>query len=68
MKKHEFGETAMRVSKFDAWGNDFLVLDVADVPANSIAVTAGSAAAPHVGAPDWPAAARSWCHILFSFS
>ena len=45
----------MRVSKFDAWGNDFLVLDIADVPA-------GSAAAPHVGAPDWPAAARTWCH------
>lgn len=38
----------MRVSKFDAWGNDFLVLDIADVPAGS--------------APDWPAAARAWCH------
>jgi len=45
----------MRVSKFDAWGNDFLVLDVSDVPAGSADVRAGSA-------PDWPAAARAWCH------
>ncbi len=45
----------MRVSKFDAWGNDFIVLDVADVPTGSADVRAGSA-------PDWPAAARTWCH------
>jgi diaminopimelate epimerase len=45
----------VHVSKFDAWGNDFLVLDLADVP------TGGGAAGPPGGAPDWPAVARAWC-------
>lgn len=40
----------MRVNKFDAWGNDFLVVDIADVRAANATVE-----------PDWPAAARAWC-------
>jgi len=43
------------VSKFDAWGNDFLVLDLAEVDAYR------SAAAPVTDTPDWAAAARAWC-------
>ena len=45
----------MRVSKFDAWGNDFLVLDLAEVDADR------SAAAPVTDTPDWAAVARAWC-------
>ena len=45
----------MRVSKFDAWGNDFLVLDLAEVDAYR------SAAAPVTDTPDWAAVARAWC-------
>lgn len=41
----------MRVSKFDAWGNDFLVVDMADVRAADTS--------PHL---DWPATARAWCN------
>lgn len=41
----------MRVSKFDAWGNDFLVVDLADVRAE-----------PIDGAPNWPEVARVWCN------
>ena len=41
----------MRVSKFDAWGNDFLVVDMADVRAAD--------PAPDL---DWPATARAWCN------
>ena len=36
----------MQVSKFDAWGNDFLVLDVAAVGSTH---------------PEWPDGARKWC-------
>jgi len=43
------------VSKFDAWGNDFLVLDLAEVDAYR------SAAAPVNDTPDWAAVARAWC-------
>lgn len=45
----------MRVSKFDAWGNDFLVLDLAEVDAYR------SAAAPVTDTPDWASVARAWC-------
>ena len=45
----------MRVSKFDAWGNDFLVLDLAEVDAYR------SVAAPVTDTPDWAAVARAWC-------
>ena len=45
----------MRVSKFDAWGNDFLVLDLAEVDA------ARSPAALVTDTPDWAAVARAWC-------
>ncbi|MFM8714485.1 MAG: diaminopimelate epimerase [Actinomycetota bacterium] len=45
----------MRVSKFDAWGNDFLVLDLADLPPSG-------GVDPATGATlDWPALARTWC-------
>lgn len=44
----------MHVSKFDAWGNDFLVLDVADLR--------GDAARPTGAEPDWALAARTWCN------
>jgi len=45
----------VRVSKFDAWGNDFLVLDLAEVDADR------SPAAPVTDTPDWAAVARAWC-------
>lgn len=48
----------MRVHKFDAWGNDFLVLDMADVRSQ------GDATGPIFRDPsliNWPAAARAWC-------
>jgi len=45
----------VRVSKFDAWGNDFLVLDLAEVDADR------SPAAPVTDTPDWAAVARGWC-------
>lgn len=45
----------MRVSKFDAWGNDFLVLDLAEVDADR------SPAALVTDTPDWAAVARAWC-------
>ena len=48
----------MRVHKFDAWGNDFLVLDMADVRSQ------GDATGPIFRDPsliNWPAAARTWC-------
>ena len=42
----------MRVSKFDAWGNDFLVLDVAQLR------SAGADEAAVV----WPEVSRAWCN------
>jgi len=47
----------VKVSKFDAWGNDFLVLDVADLRANRAGQT--MAASSEL---DWPAVARMWCN------
>jgi len=47
----------VRVTKFDAWGNDFLVLDLADLRRHS----AGPAGAD-VQQPDWPGLARAWCN------
>ena len=49
----------MRVSKYDAWGNDFLVLDLADVRS-----TSGDAARSGDDGqqPDWASAARKWCN------
>jgi len=44
----------MHVSKFDAWGNDFLVLDVADVR--------GKPGRPTGIEPDWSNIARAWCN------
>lgn len=44
----------VRVNKFDAWGNDFLVLDLAEVRALAVS---GST----IGEPQWPAVARAWC-------
>jgi diaminopimelate epimerase len=46
----------VRVSKFDAWGNDFLVLDLADVPPG------GGADLATGTTPDWPSVARAWCN------
>lgn len=46
----------MRVSKFDAWGNDFLVLDLADLPPG------GGADPATRTTPDWPSVARAWCN------
>ncbi|MFM8993598.1 MAG: diaminopimelate epimerase, partial [Actinomycetota bacterium] len=46
----------MRVSKFDAWGNDFLVLDLADLPPG------GGADLATGTTPDWPSVARAWCN------
>ena len=46
----------MRVSKFDAWGNDFLVLDLADLPPGGAADLATGTT------PDWPSIARAWCN------
>ena len=49
----------MRVKKFDAWGNDFLVLDLADVRSEA---QSGSSDQPGgVHNIDWPSAARTWC-------
>jgi len=45
----------VRVSKFDAWGNDFLVLDLADLPPSRGADVATGTT------PDWPSIARAWC-------
>lgn len=42
----------MRVSKFDAWGNDFLVLDVAPLRSGAI----------DEAAINWPDVARAWCN------
>ena len=42
----------MRVSKFDAWGNDFLVLDVAQLR---------SAGVDEAGV-DWQEVSRAWCN------
>ena len=42
----------MRVSKFDAWGNDFLVLDVAQL--RSVGVDEAAVA--------WPEVSRAWCN------
>ena len=42
----------MRVSKFDAWGNDFLVLDVAQL--RSAGVDEAAVA--------WPEVSRTWCN------
>lgn len=46
----------LRVSKFDAWGNDFLVLDLADLPPG------GGADLATGTTPDWPSVARAWCN------
>jgi diaminopimelate epimerase len=45
----------VRINKFDGWGNDFLVLDLADLPPGGGADLGAGAA------PDWPALARTWC-------
>ena len=42
----------MRVSKFDAWGNDFLVLDVAQLRSAGIDEAAVA----------WPEVSRAWCN------
>ncbi|MFM7897355.1 MAG: hypothetical protein ACKO97_00100, partial [Actinomycetota bacterium] len=45
----------VRINKFDGWGNDFLVLDLADLPPSG-------GVDPATGAtPDWSALARTWC-------
>lgn len=50
----------MRISKFDAWGNDFLVLDMSDARA---AVDARSVSDTRdVSAIEWPSVARAWCN------
>lgn len=59
----------VRIDKFDALGNDFLVLDTAQVSSQSTGVSGGTdsaAAGASSGAgapqtPDWPAIARAWC-------
>lgn len=49
----------MRISKFDAWGNDFLVLDMSDARA---AVDARpSPDSRDVSDIDWSSMARAWC-------
>ncbi|MGA1404066.1 MAG: diaminopimelate epimerase [Ilumatobacteraceae bacterium] len=59
----------VRIDKYDALGNDFLVLDLAQVGSQSAGVSGGAdsaadrasgASAPRL-APDWPAIARAWC-------
>jgi diaminopimelate epimerase len=52
------------VSKFDAWGNDFLVLDLADLPPGGGANLSpgGGANLPVANAPVWPSVARTWCN------
>lgn len=42
----------MRVSKFDAWGNDFLVLDVAQLRSAGV----------DEAAVVWPEVSRAWCN------
>lgn len=42
----------MRVSKFDAWGNDFLVLDVAQLRSAGLDEVAVA----------WPEVSRAWCN------
>lgn len=42
----------MRVSKFDAWGNDFLVLDVAQLRSAGVDEVAVA----------WPEVSRAWCN------
>ena len=42
----------MRVSKFDAWGNDFLVLDVAQLRSAGLDEAAVA----------WPEVSRAWCN------
>ena len=59
----------VRIDKYDALGNDFLVLDLAQVGSQSAGVSGGAAAAADRAsgasalrlAPDWPAIARAWC-------
>ncbi|MFZ9805851.1 MAG: diaminopimelate epimerase [Ilumatobacteraceae bacterium] len=59
----------VRIDKYDALGNDFLVLDLAQVGSQSTGVSGGAAAAADRAsgasaprqAPDWPAIARAWC-------
>jgi len=59
----------VRIDKYDALGNDFLVLDLAQVGSQSAGVSGGAAAAADrasgASAPrqalDWPAIARAWC-------
>lgn len=46
----------MRVDKYDAWGNDFIVLDTAE--ARLAGLSTGDDGDP---APDWPKIARAWC-------
>lgn len=49
----------MRISKFDAWGNDFLVADIRDVRES---VDARGLPATHdLTSIDWPGIARAWC-------
>ncbi|NBQ96597.1 MAG: hypothetical protein EBU15_14990, partial [Betaproteobacteria bacterium] len=50
----------VRIDKFDALGNDFLVLDTAQVGSQSTgAPSEAPTGAPQT--PDWPAIARAWC-------
>jgi len=59
----------VRIDKYDALGNDFLVLDLAQVGSQSAGVSGGATAAADrasgASAPrqalDWPAIARAWC-------
>ena len=59
----------VRIDKYDALGNDFLVLDLAQVGSQSARVSGGADAAADrasgASAPrqalDWPAIARAWC-------
>jgi diaminopimelate epimerase len=59
---NEAEDSSMRVSKFDAWGNDFLVLDLSDVRGDS----RGDAARSDTSSQqlDWASAARSWCNRI----
>jgi len=45
----------VRINKFDGWGNDFLVLNLADLPPSGGVDPAAGAT------PDWSALARTWC-------
>ena len=53
----------VRIDKYDALGNDFLVLDLAQVASHVgsqvAGASAGASAASH--GLDWPAVARAWC-------